>query len=157
MITEKKENVGGGNEGVGEYGVGDLVRAQRGEIVFIQLPDHLPMPQPPAPKAAADASTAVKTPPAYCSLSRLQVLKIYVYHSAAGSDSCEKSQKCSFITGLSSQSTFFSTTVYVPSSELGLPHPLSRKRVCPPSSPTKGGHCGWGGWEVPIPTTGEKA
>jgi hypothetical protein len=36
------------------------------------------MPQPPAPKAAADASTAVKTPPAYCSLSRLQVLKIYV-------------------------------------------------------------------------------
>ncbi len=86
MITEKKENVGGGgSEGVGEYGVGDLVRAQRGEIVFIQLPDHLPMPQPPAPKAAgADASTAVKTPPAYCSLSRLQVLKIYVYLSAAG-------------------------------------------------------------------------
>jgi hypothetical protein len=86
VITEKKENVGGGgSEGVGEYGVGDLVRAQRGEIVFIQLPDHLPMPQPPAPKAAgADASTAVKTPPAYCSLSRLQVLKIYVYLSAAG-------------------------------------------------------------------------
>ncbi len=73
VITEKKENVGGGSDGVGEYGVGDLVRAQRGEIVFIQLPDHLPMPQPPAPKAAADASTAVKTPPAYCSLSRLQV------------------------------------------------------------------------------------
>jgi hypothetical protein len=95
VITEKKENVGGGgSEGVGEYGVGDLVRAQRGEIVFIQLPDHLPMPQPAAPKAAAgaDASTAVKTPPAYCSLSRLQVLKIYVYHSAA-SRSCEKSQK----------------------------------------------------------------
>jgi hypothetical protein len=92
VITEKKENVGGGgSEGVGEYGVGDLVRAQRGEIVFIQLPDHLPMPQPPAPKAAAEASNAVKTPPAYCSLSRLQV-KIYVYHSASGRSS-EKSQK----------------------------------------------------------------
>ncbi len=92
VITEKKENVGGGSEGVGEYGVGDLVRAQRGEIVFIQLPDHLPMPQPPAPKAAAsDASNAVKTPPAYCSLSRLQV-KIYVYHSAAFA-ACVKSRK----------------------------------------------------------------
>ncbi len=31
--------------------------------------------------------------------------------------------------------------MYVPSLELGLPHPFSRKRVCPP--------------EVPIPTTGE--
>jgi hypothetical protein len=83
VITEKKENVGG-SDGLGEYGVGDLVRAQRGEIVFIQLPDHLPMPQPPAPKAAPgmDASTAVKPAPAYCSLSRLQV-KIYVYRSAA--------------------------------------------------------------------------
>ncbi len=94
MITEKKENVGGGgSEGVGEYGVGDLVRAQRGEIVFIQLPDHLPMPQPPAPKAA-DASTAVKTPPAYCSLSRLQVLKIYVYHSAAAAPVESRKQGC---------------------------------------------------------------
>jgi hypothetical protein len=109
VITEKKENVGGGSEGVGEYGVGDLVRAQRGEIVFIQLPDHLPMPQPPAPKAAADASTAVKTPPAYCSLSRLQV-KINLYHSAADR-SCEKSHKCSFIKVLSSQSTVH--TVYL--------------------------------------------
>ncbi len=34
-----------------------------------------------------------------------------------------------------------STTVYVPSSELGLSHPLSRQRVCP-SPRTKGG----GGW-----------
>ncbi len=33
-----------------------------------------------------------------------------------------------------------STTVYVPSSELGLPQPLCRKRVCPPPR-TKG----WGG------------
>ncbi len=31
-----------------------------------------------------------------------------------------------------------STTVYVPSSELGLSHPLSRQRVCP--SPGRGGH-----------------
>jgi hypothetical protein len=31
-----------------------------------------------------------------------------------------------------------STTVYVPSSELGLSHPLSRRRVCPPPG-TKGG------------------
>jgi hypothetical protein len=34
---------------------------------------------------------------------------------------------------VSQQSTFIeSTTVYVPSSELVLPHPLSRKQVCPP-------------------------
>jgi hypothetical protein len=34
---------------------------------------------------------------------------------------------------LRSQSTYiYGTTVYVPSSELALPHPLSRKRVCPP-------------------------
>ncbi len=32
-----------------------------------------------------------------------------------------------------------STTVYVPSSELGLPHPFSRKRVCPPPPGPKGG------------------
>jgi hypothetical protein len=42
-------------------------------------------------------------------------------------------------------------TVYVPSSELGLPQPLSRKRVCPPLLPDQrvGGHTrllvrGWG-------------
>ncbi len=39
-----------------------------------------------------------------------------------------------------------STTVYVPSAELGLPQPLSRKRVCPPPPRIKG----WGilsrGW-----------
>jgi hypothetical protein len=53
-----------------------------------------------------------------------------------------------------------STTVYVPSSELGLSHPFSRQRVCP-SARFKGGGgtlaCGWGGGGVPIPTTGEKA
>jgi hypothetical protein len=31
-----------------------------------------------------------------------------------------------------------STTVYVPSSELGIPQPLFRKRVCPPPPCTKG-------------------
>ncbi len=40
----------------------------------------------------------------------------------------------------------------VPSSALGLPQPLSRKRVCPP--PTLA--CGWRGGGDPIPTTGEK-
>jgi hypothetical protein len=36
------------------------------------------------------------------------------------------------------QSTYInkkSTTVYVPSTELGFPHPLTRKRVCPPPLP----------------------
>jgi hypothetical protein len=43
-----------------------------------------------------------------------------------------------------------STTVYVPSSELGLSHPLSRQRVCPsPGTIEVGGHTrlrvrGWG-------------
>ncbi len=42
-----------------------------------------------------------------------------------------------------------STTVYVPSSELGRSHPLSRQRVCPsPRNQTGGGEgtlaCGWG-------------
>ncbi len=57
-----------------------------------------------------------------------------------------------------------STTVYVPSSELGLSHPLSRQRVCPyPRAPPRyrgGGGilaCGLGVGEVPILTTGEKA
>ncbi len=39
-----------------------------------------------------------------------------------------------------------SITVYVPSSELGLSHPLSRQRVCPPPPPEQrvgGGHS-WG-------------
>ncbi len=52
-----------------------------------------------------------------------------------------------------------STTLYVPSSELGLPQPLSRKQVCPPLNQRVGGHTRLrlgGGW-VPIPTTGEKA
>ena len=77
MITDKKETVGG-SDGLGEYGVGDLVRAQRGEIVFIQLPDHLPMPQAPVPKAPAgtEAATALKPPPAFCSLSKLQVRRV---------------------------------------------------------------------------------
>jgi hypothetical protein len=43
-----------------------------------------------------------------------------------------------------------STTVNVPSSELGPSHlPLSRKRVCPPSRNQRGRDtlaCGWGGW-----------
>ncbi len=42
-----------------------------------------------------------------------------------------------------------STTVYVPSSELGLSHPVSRQRVCPSPEPKGGGHTrplarGWG-------------
>ncbi len=50
--------------------------------------------------------------------------------------------------------------MYVPSSELGLFHPISSKRLCPPPPGTKGG---WvhspacEGREVPVPTTGEKA
>jgi hypothetical protein len=41
------------------------------------------------------------------------------------------------------------STVYVPSSELGLPRPLSRKRVCPSQGQGVGGHTrlrlrGWG-------------
>ncbi len=52
-----------------------------------------------------------------------------------------------------------STTLYVLSSELGLPQPLSRKRVCPLPESNGGGHTrlrvGVGG--VLIPTTGEKA
>jgi hypothetical protein len=48
-----------------------------------------------------------------------------------------------------------STTVYVPSSELGLPQPLSCKRVCPPSGLPRtkvgGGHTclRLRGWESP--------
>jgi hypothetical protein len=44
-----------------------------------------------------------------------------------------------------------STTVYVPSSELGLSQPLYRQRMCP--SPQ---NRGWGVGGVPIPTTGER-
>jgi hypothetical protein len=36
-----------------------------------------------------------------------------------------------------------STTVYVPSSELGLSHPLSRPRVCTTSPQTRGGGAHW--------------
>ena len=72
MIPEKKEGaVGDGQE---EYGVSDLVRAQRGEIVFIHLPDHLPMPQTVVKKEGE--ASAGNTTPEMCSLSRLQVLKI---------------------------------------------------------------------------------
>ncbi len=53
------------------------------------------------------------------------------------------------------------TTVYVPSSELILSHPLSRKRVCPfpPEPKGEGAHSpvGEGFGVVPIPTTGGKA
>ncbi len=47
----------------------------------------------------------------------------------------------------------------VPSSELGPPHPLSRKRMCTPTPEPKGGTvaCGWGDGGVQIRTTGEKA
>jgi hypothetical protein len=52
-----------------------------------------------------------------------------------------------------------SSTVYVPSSELGLSQPLSRHRVCPSPQNRGGGTlaCGRGVGGVPIPTTGEKA
>ncbi len=49
-----------------------------------------------------------------------------------------------------------STTVYVHSSELGLPQPLSRQRVCPSPQNQGGGGilaCGSGVGGVPIPTT----
>jgi len=51
-----------------------------------------------------------------------------------------------------------STTVYVPSSELGFSHPLSRQPVCPSPRNQRGGHSRLRvrGWGVPIPTTGEK-
>jgi hypothetical protein len=46
-----------------------------------------------------------------------------------------------------------STTVYVPSSELGLPQPLSRKQACPlpPNQRAGGGHTRLrvGGWGSP--------
>ncbi len=47
----------------------------------------------------------------------------------------------------------------VPSSELGLSHPLSRQRVCPSPRIKGGGHTRLRarGGGVPIPTTGEKA
>ncbi len=53
-----------------------------------------------------------------------------------------------------------STTVYVPSSELGLSQPLSRQRVFPSPQERGGGttlSCGWGVGGVPILTTGVKA
>ncbi len=51
-----------------------------------------------------------------------------------------------------------STTVYVPSPELGLSHRLSRQRVCPsPQNQRRGAlACGLGVGVVPIPTTGER-
>jgi hypothetical protein len=52
-----------------------------------------------------------------------------------------------------------STTVYVPSSELGFSQPHSRQRVCPSPRNQRGGStlaCGWGVGGIPIPTTGEK-
>ncbi len=52
-----------------------------------------------------------------------------------------------------------STTVYVPSSELGLYQPLSPASVPLPPEPGGGGTlaCRRGVGGVPIPTTGEKA
>jgi hypothetical protein len=47
------------------------------------------------------------------------------------------------------------TTVYVLSSELGLPQPLSRKRVCLPWTKGWGDKlaCGWGGWGSGSPSS----
>lgn len=71
VISDKKQAEGEG-EASSEYTVADLVRAQRGEIFFIQLPDHLPQPlaakPPPSDQRAANAATT----PDNCSLSRLQ-------------------------------------------------------------------------------------
>ncbi len=53
-----------------------------------------------------------------------------------------------------------STTVYVPSSEMGLSHPLSRRQMCPSPRKQRGEGTlsrGWGVGGVPIPTTGEIA
>ncbi len=51
-----------------------------------------------------------------------------------------------------------SAKLFLQSSELGLPHPLSRRRVCPPSTLWSGGEgklaCGRGVGAVPIPTRG---
>ncbi len=41
-----------------------------------------------------------------------------------------------------------SDKLFLKSLELGLPHPLARRRVCPPGSAS-----GRGEWGVPIPTT----
>ncbi len=38
-----------------------------------------------------------------------------------------------------------SARLFVPSSELRLPHPLTRRRVCPPPPLVRGGQGGWGG------------
>ena len=73
VIPEKKDAE------VAEYSVADLVRTQRGEIFFVQLPDHLPVPQLPPLKPSADAANPTNPvpPPApdLSSLSRLQVGK----------------------------------------------------------------------------------
>ncbi len=52
-----------------------------------------------------------------------------------------------------------STTVFVPSSKLGLSQPLYRQRVCPSPQNRGGGHTRLRerGWGVPIPTTWGKA
>ncbi len=51
-----------------------------------------------------------------------------------------------------------SITVYVPSLELVIFHPLSLQRVCPFPQNRRGEHTCQGvrGWAVPIPATGEK-
>jgi hypothetical protein len=69
VIPDKKNAEGGGESS--DYGVADLVRAQRGEIFFIQLPDHLPVPVPHKPPA--DTANPVPAPADNCSLARLQV------------------------------------------------------------------------------------
>jgi hypothetical protein len=76
VIPEKKEKEE--DSGLSEYGVGDLVRAQRGEIVFMQLPDHLPVPL--AAKSEGDAASS----PQLISLSRLQVQKLSTFERWGG-------------------------------------------------------------------------
>ena len=73
MIPDKKPAEGEAD--FKEYTVADLVRAQRGEIFFIQLPDHLPVVQPTAAgkPAVSDQPAARPAPPDNISLSRLQV------------------------------------------------------------------------------------
>jgi hypothetical protein len=80
---------------------------------------------------------------------------------AMATSTCRHLQKYSFFEITKHIYFLQSTTVYVPSSELGLSHPLSRQRVCPfPPEPGGGGilACGWGvgGIPIPIPTIGEK-
>ncbi len=71
-----------------------------------------------------------------------------------------KSARKVFIPGTTKYVYVKCTTVYVPSSELGLPHPFPASE-CALSPRNQGGGgtlaYGQGGGGVPIPTTGEKA